>query len=96
MGKWTALRPCPLTHRPVITMRPTGPIYTLDGTYTGVTPHVAQNTSGRSSAIDGRTSRHVGYTLSQRARKRVEEIFSWMKTVGGSDGLGTRAWTAPA
>jgi transposase/IS5 family transposase len=48
-----------------------------------VTPHVAQNTSGRSSAIDGRTTRHVGYALSQRARKRVEEIFGWMKTVGG-------------
>tara|TARA_B100001964_G_C13818409_1_gene416246 strand:- start:153 stop:494 length:342 start_codon:yes stop_codon:yes gene_type:complete len=47
------------------------------------TPHVAQNTSGRSSAIDGRTTRHAGYALSQRARKRVEEIFGWMKTVGG-------------
>ncbi len=49
----------------------------------GVTPHVAQNTSGRRSAIDGRTTRHGGYALSQRARKRVEEIFGWMKTVGG-------------
>lgn len=49
----------------------------------GVTPHVAQNTSGRSSAIDGRTTRHAGYAMSQRARKRVEEIFGWMKTVGG-------------
>ena len=49
----------------------------------GVTPHVAQNTSGRSSAIDGRTTRHPGYALSQRLRKRVEEIFGWMKTVGG-------------
>jgi IS5 family transposase len=49
----------------------------------GVTPHVAQNTSGRSSAIDGRTTRHAGYAKSQRARKRVEEIFGWMKTVGG-------------
>jgi transposase len=49
----------------------------------GVTPHVAQNTSGRRSAIDGRTTRHPGYALSQRARKRVEEIFGWMKTVGG-------------
>ena len=48
-----------------------------------VTPHVAQNTGRRSSAIDGRTTRHVGYALSQRARKRVEEIFGWMKTVGG-------------
>ena len=46
----------------------------------GVTPHVAQNTSGRSSAIDGRTTRRRGYALSQRLRKRVEEIFGWMKT----------------
>jgi IS5 family transposase len=49
----------------------------------GVTPHVAQNTSGRRSAIDGRTTRHPGYVVSQRLRKRVEEIFGWMKTVGG-------------
>jgi transposase len=49
----------------------------------GVTPHVAQNTSGRRSAIDGRTTRHDGYRISQRLRKRVEEIFGWMKTVGG-------------
>ena len=48
-----------------------------------VAPHVAQHTSGRSSAIDGRTTRHRGYALSQRLRKRVEEIFGWMKTVGG-------------
>ncbi len=49
----------------------------------GVAPHVAQHTSGRSSAIDGRTTRHRGYALSQRLRKRVEEICGWMKTVGG-------------
>ena len=49
----------------------------------GVTPHVAQNTRGRSSAIDGRTTRHPGYAVSQRIRKRVEEVFGWMKTVGG-------------
>ncbi len=48
-----------------------------------VTPHVAQNTSGRRSAIDGRTTRHPGYSISQRLRKRVEEIFGWTKTVGG-------------
>lgn len=47
-----------------------------------VTPHVAQNTTNRSSAIDGRTTRHPGYTISQRIRKRVEEIFGWLKTVG--------------
>lgn len=50
----------------------------------GVTPHVTQNiTETRSSAIDGRTTRHAGYAVSQRKRKRVEEIFGWMKTVGG-------------
>ena len=48
----------------------------------GVTPHVAQNTSGRASAVDTRTTRHPGYAISQRTRKRVEEIFGWMKTVG--------------
>src|SRR5437773_1126404 len=48
----------------------------------GVTPHVAQNTSKRASAIDGRTTRHRGYRVSQRRRKRVEEIFGWLKTVG--------------
>jgi transposase len=47
-----------------------------------VTPHVAQHTSGRSSAIDGRTTRHPGYAVSQRKRKCVEEIFGWLKTVG--------------
>jgi transposase len=59
----------------------------------GVTPHVAQNTSGRSSAIDGRTTGHEGYGVSQRIRKRVEEIFGWLKTVGGGRKLryiGTR------
>lgn len=47
-----------------------------------VTPHVAQNTTSRRSAIDERTTRHPGYALSQRVRKRVEEIFGWLKTVG--------------
>ena len=47
-----------------------------------VTPHVAQNNKNRSSAIDNRTTRHAGYSVSQRKRKRVEEIFGWMKTVG--------------
>ncbi len=49
----------------------------------GMTPHVTQNTSGRRSAIDGRTTRHPGYAISQRVRKRVEEIFGWVKTIGG-------------
>jgi IS5 family transposase len=47
------------------------------------TPHVAQNNTRRKSAIDGRTTRHPGYGVSQQKRKRVEEIFGWMKTVGG-------------
>ena len=45
------------------------------------TPHVSQK--ARHSAIDGRTTRHAGYAISQLKRKRVEEIFGWMKTVGG-------------
>src|SRR5215472_13087396 len=48
-----------------------------------VTPHVAQSTNGRRSAIDGRTTRHSGYAVSQRIRKRVEEAFGWAKTVAG-------------
>ena len=48
-----------------------------------VTPHVAQNTKGRRSAIDRRTTRHRGYAVSVRVRKRIEEVFGWMKTVGG-------------
>ena len=48
-----------------------------------VTPLVAQNTSGRSSAIDGRTTRHAGYAVSQRIRKRIEEAFGWIKMVAG-------------
>lgn len=47
----------------------------------GVTPHVAQKKVG--SAIDGRTTRHAGYAVSLRKRKRVEEIFGWAKMVGG-------------
>jgi len=46
-----------------------------------VTPHLAQNTSRRRSAIDGRTTRHDGYAVSQRIRKRIEEAFGWIKTV---------------
>ncbi|MBB6125899.1 transposase [Sphingobium subterraneum] len=48
-----------------------------------VTPHVAQNNTNRRSAIDGRTTRHPGYVVSQRIRKRIEEGFGWMKTYGG-------------
>lgn len=48
-----------------------------------VTPHVAQNINGRRSAIDGRTTRHSGYGVSLRIRKRIEEAFGWIKTVAG-------------
>src|ERR1700683_1722536 len=48
-----------------------------------VTPHVSQNTNRQGgSAIDGRTIRHAGYQVSQRKRKRIEEVFGWLKTVG--------------
>jgi transposase len=45
-----------------------------------ITPHIAQKKNGKS--VDGRTTRHEGYAVSQRKRKRVEEIFGWAKTVG--------------
>jgi hypothetical protein len=48
-----------------------------------VTPQVAQNLKrSGGSAIDGRTTRHEGYKVSQRKRKRIEEVFGWIKTVG--------------
>jgi len=47
----------------------------------GLTPHVAQKDKG--SAIDSRTTRHPGYTVSQQKRKLIEQVFGWMKTVGG-------------
>lgn len=50
----------------------------------GYTPHVSQNDSnGRASHIDERTTRHDGYAVSIRIRKRIEEIFGWLKTIGG-------------
>jgi hypothetical protein len=48
-----------------------------------ITPHLAQNTTNRSSAIDTRTTRHPGYAISQQKRKRTEEPFGWAKTIGG-------------
>src|SRR5208282_5774002 len=48
-----------------------------------VTPHVAQNTTNRRSAIDGRTTRHPGYAVSGRVRKRIEEVFGWTKAAAG-------------
>ena len=49
----------------------------------GCTPHVSQNNGNRRSAIDARTTRHPGYRISTIKRKRIEEPFGWMKTVGG-------------
>lgn len=49
----------------------------------GFTPHVAQHTNGRRSAIDNRTTRHAGHRLSQSKRPRIEEPFGWMKTIAG-------------
>jgi len=58
-----------------------------------VTPHIAQHTTGRCSALDGRTTRHTGYGISQQKRKLVEQGFGWMKTVGGLRKLRHRGGT---
>jgi transposase len=47
-----------------------------------ITPHVAQNDRNRRTAVDERTTRHAGYQVSQKKRKRIEEVFGWMKSVG--------------
>ncbi|MCB1875140.1 MAG: IS5 family transposase [Chromatiales bacterium] len=57
--------------------------FVADLRHANVTPHVAQNTTNRASAIDARTTRHRGYATSQRFRKRIEECFCWAKTIGG-------------
>ena len=56
--------------------------FVMDLREINVTPHIAQNMSRR-SAIDGRTTRHPGYAMSQRLRKLIEEGFGWMKTIAG-------------
>jgi hypothetical protein len=48
----------------------------------GITPHIAQNDTNRRSAVDERTTRHAGYQVSQKKRKRIEEVFGWMKSIG--------------
>jgi transposase len=48
-----------------------------------VTPHFTQNDKSRRSAVDGRTTRHAGYALSQSRRPRIERVFGWLKTVAG-------------
>jgi transposase len=57
--------------------------FVADARGLGATPHVTQNDKGRRSAIDGRTTRHAGYQVSLRVRKRIEEVFGWMKVIGG-------------
>lgn len=47
-----------------------------------ITPHIAQNDTNRRSSVDDRTTRHAGYQLSQKKRKRIEEVFGWMKSIG--------------
>lgn len=54
--------------------------FVADARALNATPHVAQK---KHSAVDGRTTRHESYRISQQKRKRVEEIFGWMKTIGG-------------
>ncbi len=49
----------------------------------GVVPHIARIESRRTPGLDDRTTRHESYRISQRKRKRIEEIFGWMKTIGG-------------
>ena len=61
--------------------------FVADARALGVVPHVTQNERGRRSAIDGRTTRHPGYRRSQRRRKRVEEVFGWIKTIGAGGTL---------
>lgn len=48
-----------------------------------IRPHLAQITGRHTPGLDGRTTRHTSYRLSQRCRKKVEEIFGWFKTIGG-------------
>ena len=57
--------------------------FVQDARALGFTPHVAQNTTRQRSAIDGRTTRHDGHVASMRVRKRIEEPFGWVKTIGG-------------
>jgi len=49
----------------------------------GIIPHIAQIDGRKTPGLDGRTTRHAGYAVSQQKRKRIEEIFGWLKTVGG-------------
>jgi hypothetical protein len=59
----------------------------------GVTPHVAQK---KNSAIDGRTTRHPGDQASQKVRKRIEQVYGWLKTIGGFPKTPTRDGRRPS
>ena len=48
-----------------------------------IRPHIAQIEGRKTPGLDGRTTRHEGYRISQRKRKRIEEIFGWLKSYGG-------------
>jgi transposase len=61
--------------------------FVADARRLGFTPHIAQHTNGRRSAIDQRTTRHAGHEVSMRIRKRIEEPFGWIKTIGGGHKL---------
>jgi hypothetical protein len=67
-----------------VATRATGDAEPLECREENVTPHVAQNiTTTRGSRIDARTTRHPGYAISLRVRKRIEEGFGWTKQVAG-------------
>jgi hypothetical protein len=57
--------------------------FVADLRHYNATPHMAQNTTNRRSAIDARTTRHAGYAVSGRVRKRIEEVFDWSKAAAG-------------
>ena len=59
-----------------------------------ITPHVAQNDTNRRSAVDERTTRHGGTKSVRRKRKRIEEVFGWMKSVGLSASYDIVDWNA--
>jgi transposase len=61
-----------------------------------VTPHIAQNDTNRRSAIDERTTRHWGYQVSQKKRKRIEGTFGWMKCIGYFVSCGIAGWSGSA
>ena len=81
-GRLAVAGATPPTRRPsAATRASTSPSFVAGVRALGVTPHVAQKVTG--SAIDGRTTRHAGYAISQQKRKLIEQVFGWMKTVGG-------------